>query len=260
MGNAAPEWRRAVGLDELRESHPGLVVRPGSAALRLVGEVSFSAQAAGTAIQGCYDVEILVPRAFPRELPRVFERGGRIPPVFHTNLDGTLCLGSKLRLLCDLAETPTLTGYADRCLIPYLFSHAYWERTGVLPWSDLAHGPGGLIQDYREMFKARDADAVVAILTTLAVRRRVANRLPCQCGAGRPLSACHGRELHPFRQRCSRKQFRLERDKIKKHLIDVRKMLGEVARKVAAASLAFRGEPMRRGPRAWTVSLRTRAG
>jgi DNA replication protein DnaC len=75
-----------------------------------------------------------------------------------------------------------------------------------------------------------------------------------------PLSACHGRELHPFRQRCSRKQFRLERDKIKKHLIDVRKMLGEVARKVAAASLAFRGEPMRRGPRAWTVSLRTRAG
>lgn len=191
----------------------------------------------------------------------MFERGGRIPPSFHTNPDGTLCLGSKLRLLRDLAEQPTLLGYADKCLIPFLFAHAHWDRTGALPWADLAHGPGGLIQDYREMFKAKDADAVVAILNTLATRHRVANKLPCPCGAGRRLRVCHGRELHPFRLRCSRKQFRLERDKIQKHLTEVRKMLAEVAKKVAAASLpTVIGEPLRHRVRAWSLAPRTRAG
>lgn len=237
MGNAVPEWRSALGLDELREAHPGLVVRPGFAGLRLVGDFSFSAHAAGTTIRDCYDLEILVPRDFPRELPSVFERGGRIPASFHTNPDGTLCLGSKLRLLSDLAEQPTLMGYADRCLVPYLFAHAYWERTGALPWADLVHGPAGLIQDYREMFRAKDANEVVAILTALATRRRVANKLPCSCGAGRRLGVCHGRDLTFLRRRCSRKQFREERDEICKHLAEVRQMLGRIAWKIAAAAL-----------------------
>lgn len=261
MGSTAPEWRRALGLDQLRDSHPGMVVRPGAAALRLVGDFAFRADAGGTTIQDCYELEILVPQDFPRELPRVFERGGRIPATFHTNPDGTLCLGSKLRLLRDLAEQPTLVGYANRCLIPYLFGHACWQRTGTLPWADLVHGPGGLIQDYREMFEVKDADAVVAILTALATRTRVANRLPCHCESGRRLGACHGPALHPFRRQCSRKQFRLERDKIRKHLTEVRKMLAEVAKKVAAASLpAVSGEPLRRHVRAWSLSPRTRAG
>lgn len=209
-------WRRAIDLDGFRDSFSGMVVRPGPPdCLRLVGEFSFKARWKGTEIEDVYEMEIVVPHSFPRDLPRAFERGGQVPSTCHTNTSGgTLCLGSPLRLQRDLAAQPTLVGYADKGLVPYLFAHSFKQRTGKLPWPDLEHGEAGLLQGYLRLFKTQRTNDVLACLALLAVRRRVANKRPCPCRSGRRLGRCHARILNPFRRIWSRRQFRAERERI----------------------------------------------
>lgn len=230
MDSPDAAWRRAIDVDSFRGAFPGMVLRPGGdVRLRMVGDLAFRVPCGDSAIEDTYELDLLVPRAFPRELPRVFERGGRVPATFHTNPDGSLCLGSPLRLLRSLATQPTLIGFADRCLVPYLYAHTHKERTGKLPWDDLAHGDVGLLQDYLKLFRARYADEVVAFLHFLAMRRRVANKLLCPCRSGRRLGRCHASTLSPFRRVWSRRRFRTERDRMRKHIAKVRRELAQEA-------------------------------
>src|SRR5438477_6571970 len=87
--------------------------RPGKTPLR-TGRFEFRARhpEAGE-VEDAFDLEIDVPDTFPRELPTVIETGNKIPRTraYHVNQnDGTLCLGSPLRLLRLLSENPSLTG------------------------------------------------------------------------------------------------------------------------------------------------------
>lgn len=226
MDSRDATWRREIDVDSFRAAFPGMVLRPGGdVRLRLVGDFAFRVPCGDSAIEDTYEVELLVPLDFPRELPKVFERGGRVPATFHTNPDGSLCLGSPLRLLLSLAEQPTLIGFADRCLVPYLYAHSYKERTGKLPWDDLAHGDVGLLQDYLKLFRAKYADEVVAFLHLLAMRRRVANKSLCPCRSGRRLGRCHARTLSGFRRVWSRRRFGIERDGMRKHIAEVRQAM-----------------------------------
>jgi hypothetical protein len=217
-------WRHAIDLDGFRDAFPNMVVRPGPPdGLLLVGEFSFRGSWDGTDIEDEYELEIVVPHSFPRDLPRTFERRGRIPASFHTNRDDcSLCLGSPLRLQRLLAAQPSLLRYADKCLVPYLYAHTVNEKTGKLPWADLQHGAAGLLQDYLQMFGAEWSAHVVAYLGLLATRRRVANKQPCPCRSGRRLGRCHARILNPFRPLWSRNRFRTEWAQIRKHVEQVR--------------------------------------
>ncbi|MCB9887061.1 MAG: hypothetical protein H6838_16335 [Planctomycetes bacterium] len=182
----------------------------------LVGQFDFTGTRDSVAITDHYDVEIQVPATFPHDLPQAFERGGRIASTFHTNPDdGSMCLGSPLRLAQRVAETPTLTGYADNCLVPYLYAHSYLKLHGTLPWDDLPHGDAGILSDYGKMFRARNADEVIAFLALLSLRRRVANKRPCPCRSGRRLGACHARTISRYRRVWSRRKFRSEHPRMK---------------------------------------------
>lgn len=191
----------------------------------LVGQFDFMGTRDGVAITDHYDLEIQVPKTFPLDLPRAFERGGRIESTFHTNPDGSMCLGSPLRLTQRVAVDPTLTGYADACLVPYLYAHSYLKQHGALPWDDLPHGDLGILLDYLKLFRARYADEVIAFLALLSGRRRVANKLPCPCGSGRRLGKCHARILSPFRRLWSRGKFRSECQRMQKHVAEARAVL-----------------------------------
>src|SRR5437867_1428626 len=116
-----------MGLCDFLRDYPWMVVRPASdASLHIEGQFDFTAsfENHGT-ITDHYQLRIAVPSLFPRELPVVYEIGGRIPQNgrYHVNRDdGSLCLGSRLRVLCKLAQAPTLVGFTEKCLVPYLFA------------------------------------------------------------------------------------------------------------------------------------------
>lgn len=204
------------GLREFLRSYPKMAIRPPSAGrdLRLKGSFEFAAHhAKGGDIQDSFALEIIVPSGFPRELPRVTETGGRIPRTgeYHVNpTDSTLCLGSPLSLLLKLSKKPSLEGFAESCLVPYLFAIAHKLRNGgPLPFGELDHGVDGLFADYLQLFGLRTREQLIYAFRLLGMKKRRANKFPCPCGCGIRLGRCkYNFRLREFRKIASRTWFR----------------------------------------------------
>jgi len=192
-------------LQRFLEQQPHMRIRPWSKpGLVIEGRFWFSAESAGKeSINDSYDLLLEVPEAFPTVLPRVTERDYRIPrmPSYHVNSDGTLCLGSPLRLLAKLSQKPSLPGFAAECLVPYLYAISYkLKHGGKLPFSELDHGTRGELADYAELFRLDSPEAARRAYELIRMKKRKANKLPCPCGCGRRLGKCDfNRTIRKFR-------------------------------------------------------------
>lgn len=200
------------GVREAMGVYSGLEIIPqGGNGLTLRGDLAFDARVAGGhRIVDQYAVGIKVPEGFPQELPCVEELAGRIPNDFHTNPDGTLCLGSPVRLHLKLHSTPTLRGFIEGCLVPYLAGHSHYEQTGDMLFNELDHGAPGLINDYKQLLKVDSKKAVLDLMKLMTVRKRRANKVACPCGSGKRVGRCHHAVLNPLRHRLSRRWWRDE--------------------------------------------------
>lgn len=191
-----------------------MALRPaGGGALNLVGAFSFSAISDNyPKITDIFQLRIVVPPAFPCELPQVFEIEGRIPKggEFHVNPDGSLCLGSRLRLLWKLSKNPNLLGYADNCIVPYLYAISHkLTNGGPLPFGELAHGQRGELSDCAELFGIKSPYNAQLVIRYLGMKKRRANKLPCPCQCGRRLGKCDfNLKLREFRNLATRNWFR----------------------------------------------------
>ncbi len=197
-------------LDDLLLAYPGLRLCPVvNGDLRLAGTLSFSAEAKGLErIDDEFEVDLLVPASFPLELPLVKESAGRIPNDFHTNHDGSLCLGSPIRQNIALAKSPTLPGFVRSCVIPFLYGFTYRERHGKLPFGELDHGMRGIRHDLMELFGVMNQKAGEEMVRLAGMKKGSANKLPCPCGSGRRLGKCHNRRVNALRKQLGRTWFR----------------------------------------------------
>lgn len=188
-------------------------------ALVLKGTFAFSAtHKSGGKITDSYQLEITVPAEFPKLLPTARETGGKIPRdgKHHVNDDKSLCLGSPLRLRLKVSGKPTLSGFAETCLVPYLYAVSYKLQNGVeFPFGELSHGEAGIIEDYMEMFGLKSKSEVQYALELLGTRRRVANKQPCPCNCGQRLGRCRlHRTLNGYRKLESRSWFNTHRKRL----------------------------------------------
>lgn len=165
-----------------------------------------------------YEIKIIVPAAFPKEIPTVSETG-KIPrnSDFHVNSDGTLCMGSPLRLLHKISEKPTLSGFAESCLVPYLCAVSYkLKHGGRLIFSELKHGTLGIIEDYLDLFGLQNKKQVIQALELLGKNQRSAYKGLCPCGCGNRLGKCRFRfRLNKYKNIAKRSWFREHAGKIK---------------------------------------------
>jgi len=196
-------------LSQFLSDYPGMSIAPCSNAGTLLrGKFRFRANVSGSdEIEDFYRLEIVVPDKFPQALPKVKETGGKIPrdSNFHVNSDGTLCLGSPLRLLRKVHSAPNLTGFADKCLVPYLYAVSYkLAHGGEFVFGELAHGNQGIVDDYSDLLGLKGVAQIVEAIRLLGIRKRIANKRPCPCGCGKKLGTCpfHHR-LNEFRKMAS---------------------------------------------------------
>lgn len=203
------------GIREFLQDYPGMAIRPtpSGSFVALSGTFDFSAKSnSGNEITDSYRLHILVPSAFPRSLPAVTETGNRIPRngEHHVNPDGTLCLGAPLRLLWQLSLKPTLSGFAEKCLVPYLYAiSCKLKFGGDLPFNELQHGTPGELRDYADLFGLNEPEQARAALRLLMMKKRHANKYPCPCGCGRRLGKCpFNDKLRRFRDLADRSWFR----------------------------------------------------
>jgi hypothetical protein len=197
------EWR----LDELFDRYD-LSIRPSQLGeLILAGVVDFRTEHPSCgSIEDAFKIEIRVPADFPVSVPSVWETGGRIGQSFHRLQDGSLCLGSPLRLQLTVSRHPTLLGFVDKCVLPYLVGYSIYKKTNRMPFGELAHGGNGLVDDYSAILGMPTGKACAESLRLLSLRKRIANKKRCPCGKGR-LGRCHNRQLNRLRPLANRSAF-----------------------------------------------------
>lgn len=174
--------------------YPGMTVSPiTEGAVTLTGSFSFSATPENhPRITDTYRLKIIVSLDFPTSMPDVYELDRKIPrdDKHHVNGDDTLCLGSPLRLRWKLNQKPTVVGFAEECLVPYLYSISHKLKYGTFPFGELDHGEPGIIADYTELLRVPTKDQVRYSLYLLGKKKRHANKKLCPCGCGIRLGAC----------------------------------------------------------------------
>ncbi|MCO6437320.1 MAG: SEC-C domain-containing protein [Phycisphaerae bacterium] len=203
---------RACGVDALLAKYRGLALAPHAGlGVAIAGDIAFTAEPCGLeAITDAYAIRIEVPATFPRKLPRVWERGGRIPRTFHKLAENALCLGSMIRLRMMVGMAPTVIEFVDKCVVPYLYGYSYFEQHGRLPFGDLDHGNKGIIKDLKKLLGVGTDRQCMGMVLLASLQKRKANRQPCPCGSGKRLGKCHHRLLNDLRKRCGRLAFREE--------------------------------------------------
>lgn len=184
-------------IEDLRREHAGLtsLVRREHATF-VAGTISVEATTGDQeAISDAFEIEILIPNTFPKDLPQVKEIGGRIPTQFgHVNPDGTLCLGVPIELRRAFSQMPTLAGFVENLVIPYLYAFVIWQKHGRHPFGEADHGNEGIARHYVDALKLADELSALALVTFLA-EHGYRGHLDCPCGSGAKSRACHGAEL-----------------------------------------------------------------
>lgn len=182
------------GFGEFFRRFPRMSVSPiKGESITIRGEYNFSARAVKfPEIIDSYRLEIHIPHDFPKTLPSVYEVDSKIPrnPEHHVNGDGTLCMGSPLRLRWKLAGKPTLIGFAEECLTPYLYGVSYKLEYGKFPFGELDHGKPGVIADYINLFGLKTGQQVEETIKLISMKKRIANKQPCPCGCNKRLGSC----------------------------------------------------------------------
>jgi hypothetical protein len=209
------------GLGQFLADYPQMRFRPRAGKPPVLrGRFAFTAshREAGS-VEDAFELEIEIPFAFPQDVPLVTETGGRIPREadyhVHTS-NGTLCLGSPLRIRQLLSQDATLTGFATNCLVPFLFAESQkLAGVGGFAFGELAHGLFGLLDDYVGLFELTEFSQAVEALRLLGMKKRRANKLRCPCGCGMRVGRCpFNTKLAKFRAIASRPWFRGEREAI----------------------------------------------
>jgi len=197
--------RNLFGVAQFLKVYPGMFIQPFQGQdLILKGEFAFKANPPnGPVIEDRYNLEISIPQKFPNAIPTVREINGQIPKkdYYHINYDGTICLGSPLRVLIKINENPDLCGFAMSCLVPYLYAVSYkLINGGNLCFGELAHGKQGIMDDYKELFGLSTEEQVIEVLRLLGMKKKIANKKPCPCKCGKRLGRCSFRKkLNYFR-------------------------------------------------------------
>lgn len=178
-----------------------------------------------------YLIEMRIPKNFPREIPQVFELEKKIPKVvdYHTYTDGSLCLGSPLSVKKRIFENPTVEGFLEECIVPYLFAMSlHLKNKNGFVFGELYHGTAGVIQDYIEIFGLKTVDQLIETIDILSMKKRVGNKQTCPCGCERVITRCRLIKIvNEYRDVMTRSEFKSQKEEI----MDFLKLIDEYKRK-----------------------------
>ncbi len=152
-----------------------------------------------------YELEIFVPRTYPRKQPIVFETGGKIPRIDerHINGRGDCCI-----LVWDhwllTTEDASFSSYFSGPLHDYFLGQHHFELFGKWPFGERAHGYPGLVEAYVETIGFPELPsnqrALKQILKLLS-QDWPKGHWPCPCGSNKKLRNCHRKELEDIHRR-----------------------------------------------------------
>lgn len=160
------------------------------------GPLPFEASSDGfPLIADSFDLELAIPADYPEHLPSVRETSGKIEGTYeHLYLDGTMCLGVPVEERRIFSREPSLIGFVNGLVVPYLYSYCYHKQHGTYPFGDQLHGNAGILRHYMDALKLNDELAALAVISFL-FEHGYRGHHACPCGSGRTVRNCHGEAL-----------------------------------------------------------------
>ena len=184
-------------ITELQNTHQGLShVTEKDGEIIVSGSLPFEASADGfETITSAFDIELIIPFDYPKNLPRAYEASGEIACEYeHVFDDKKLCLAVPIEERLIFHQEPTLFGFVNRLLVPYLYGYCYWRKYKIHPFDESAHGTKGIVQYYCDKLKLDNEISVLAIISFLYEHGYRGHHL-CPCGSGIKVRNCHGNTL-----------------------------------------------------------------
>lgn len=179
-------------IQALCQTFDGLDYTVSSKLTNISGVISFNAHYEGLeSIEDWFEVEIVVPEEYPTLLPIVSELQGKIHNNYeHLYPNSTFCLATPLAERQAFNQEPTLLGFVNNLVIPYLYSYCFLKKYGYYPFEDRSHGLDGIVEHYLDIF---DTDAKPELFEGLfrIEKNGYRGHLPCPCGSGNIVRKCH---------------------------------------------------------------------
>jgi len=183
-------------ITEVISLYPGLSLFQEGGNSILCGPLSFDASFDNLeTITSSFDVRISIPLDYPNSLPSVSPDGSPLDSRFeHINPNGSFCLAVPIEARKLFNSTPSLLGFIDNLIIPYLYGYCYFLKYGLLPFGEQAHGNEGTLEYYSELFDSKDIKHIILSLNEF-VKTGYKPHAKCPCGSGKKVLKCHETQL-----------------------------------------------------------------
>lgn len=180
-----------TGLRKIASNDTGWVVE---------GEIYFEASYQEyESITDRFIIRIDIPTCYPDRLPVVSELIGKIDSDYqHIDDTGKFCLGAPFEIRRKYLKQPSLLGFVDNVVVPYLYAYCYFKKHDVMPFGELSHCGEGILEYYQELFQLDSAVKIINCLRSLQEYGYTAHKL-CPCGSGKRTRKCH---KHIFKEIC----------------------------------------------------------
>jgi len=185
--------------EELLQEYPDLKLLGDEKGQRAVeGVIDREATFKDVTLRLTFQVRVNIPEQYPDPCfpPVAFETGGIIPRTAddHIYPNGSLCLAAPISVKMKFAQAPTLLGFMNILVIPFLYAFRHKQEYGQMPFGERSHGVDGIMEHYREYLDVSDDIALISLVRVLADEDYRGHH-DCPCGSGKKLRNCHGSRL-----------------------------------------------------------------
>jgi hypothetical protein len=188
-------------IDTVINCYPTLQLVENNSDLSLIGTLNFSASFTGKeAITANYDLIISLPSSYPDDLPKVYSSGYKLDSRFeHINPDGSFCLAVPLEERKLYESQPSLLGFINNLVVPFLYGYSYFLKHGEHPFGERAHGNRGILDFYQELFDCNNIRQLIFSLYSFSLSGYKPHDR-CPCGSGKKVLKCHKAQLKALLQ------------------------------------------------------------
>jgi len=201
MGQFWNSDQGALELAEVRRQFPSLALKLSAKhkSLALEGPIEVAPAVA-------YNVVLVLPERYPRDIPALFCDAKEIPPSidrhFFTNTScACLCVKSEYRV--HWPHGSTLALFINRLVLPFLVSQWFFQVHGCWPHTgQRSHGGTGILEAYEEFAAPlgnKRIETLRSLMLCLAQKEEPKGHHLCPCGSGLNMRKCHVQVVRQLR-------------------------------------------------------------
>lgn len=223
----------AADIEWLRDNYPSLKISQEDQAIRLQGLLGFGLYFEPSKpqliynppakyhsdkylVKDVYKIQIKFLRNGNSILPQVREIGGRLESFskksginmadLHVQPNGTLCLCPRQEEERRMPSGLDLDILFSELIIPFFYSHSFFEKYNNRPWKDYSHGTLGTLEYYARSYVGRDLTFAEKTLVALEENYNLSlaeyysqllrsiiklGKAQCPCESGKKFKDCH---------------------------------------------------------------------